>query len=143
MATVVFWEKPGCVNNTRQKQLLEAAGHRVEARNLLTEAWTAESLRGFFGDLPVSDWFNRSAPAVKEGRVIPERVTAAEALILMLANPLLIRRPLMQVGDSGAVGFDPEAVDAWIGLQEKPAADLESCPRTYAADSKKTCGEAG
>ena len=53
MATVTFYEKPGCINNTRQKKLLAAAGHQVEVKNLLTEAWQAERLRAFFGDMPV------------------------------------------------------------------------------------------
>ncbi|MBI1424317.1 MAG: hypothetical protein GC149_12685 [Gammaproteobacteria bacterium] len=39
MAEIVFYEKPGCGNNTRQKALLAAAGHHVIARNLLTEPW--------------------------------------------------------------------------------------------------------
>ena len=50
MATVTFYEKPGCINNTRQKKLLAAAGHQVVAKNLLTEVWQAERLRAFFGD---------------------------------------------------------------------------------------------
>jgi hypothetical protein len=29
MATVHFYEKPGCINNTRQKKILAAAGHEV------------------------------------------------------------------------------------------------------------------
>ncbi|WP_217995184.1 hypothetical protein [Methylogaea oryzae] len=37
MATVLFWEKPGCVNNARQKRLLQEAGHTVLARDLLAE----------------------------------------------------------------------------------------------------------
>ena len=41
----------------------------VEARNLLTEAWTATKLRSFFGDLPVSAWFNRTAPSIKSGEI--------------------------------------------------------------------------
>ena len=40
MASVLFFEKPGCVNNTRQKALLAASGHSVWARNLLAEKWT-------------------------------------------------------------------------------------------------------
>ena len=51
MATIVFFEKPGCAANARQKQQLERAGHTVVARSLLTEPWTAERLRGFFGDV--------------------------------------------------------------------------------------------
>ena len=131
MATITFYEKPGCSNNTRQKKLLAAAGHQVVARNILTEAWQAERLRAFFGALPVRDWFNYSAPAIKLGEIEPDTLTEQEALALMLESPLLIRRPLMQVGDEVMAGFDQQAVDNWIGLQKiETTADLESCPRT-------------
>lgn len=30
--TVPFWEKPGCISNTRQKTLSQDAGHMIEAR---------------------------------------------------------------------------------------------------------------
>ena len=138
MVTVTFYEKPGCINNTRQKKLLAAAGHQVIALNLLTEAWEAERLRPFFDGLAVRDWFHYSAPAIKHGEVDPDKLTEPEALALMLENPLLIRRPLMQVGDSLMAGFDQQAVDNWIGLTEIEAtSDLERCPRTLAQHS---CG---
>ncbi|MBW4615798.1 MAG: nitrogenase-associated protein [Desmonostoc vinosum HA7617-LM4] len=117
MARVIFYEKPGCKNGTRQKVLLTAAGHEVVAYSLLTEPWTAERLRSFFGDRSVSEWFNRSAPRVKSGEIVPENIDAETALILMLKEPLLIRRPLLQVGDRREVGFDVEKIDAWIGLK--------------------------
>lgn len=138
MATVYFYEKPGCINNTRQKKLLAAAGHEVVALNLLTEAWQPDRLRPFFGKLAVRNWFNYSAPAIKHGEIEPENLTEPEALALMLKNPLLIRRPLMQVGDSLMAGFDQYAVDEWIGLKETQTyQDIESCPRTLAQAS---CG---
>ncbi len=52
MAEIIFYQKPGCRTNARQKQMLEAAGHAVTARSLLTEPWTAERLLGFFGSTP-------------------------------------------------------------------------------------------
>ncbi|MBW4562359.1 MAG: nitrogenase-associated protein [Mojavia pulchra JT2-VF2] len=117
MARVIFYEKPGCKGGTKQKVLLTAAGHEVVAHSLLTEPWTAKRLRSFFGDRPVAEWFNRSAPRVKSGEVVPENINADTALSLMLQDPLLIRRPLIQVGDRREVGFDVEKLDAWIGLQ--------------------------
>jgi nitrogenase-associated protein len=142
MATVIFYEKPGCINNTKQKALLKAAGHDVQAQNLLTEPWTVKSLRLFFGILPVADWFNRSAPAVKSGEIIPESLDAETALAMMVQNPLLIRRPLMQVDERRSVGFDVATIDAWIGLQPIDATqqapsdvkhqDLQTCPRSHA-----------
>jgi len=116
MARVIFYEKTGCKNNTKQKTLLTAAGHEVIPYNLLTEPWTVERLRSFFGDRPVVEWINRAAPAVKSGEVVPENLDAQTAMILMLRDPLLIRRPLIQVGDRREVGFDVEKINAWIGL---------------------------
>lgn len=128
MAHIVFFEKPGCGGNAKQKALLQAAGHTLDVRSLLTEPWTADRLRAFFGTLPVSEWFNRAAPRVKSGDVQPESMTTEQALALMLAEPLLIRRPLMQVGDQLMVGFDTAVVDAWVGLQPgTPARQLEGC----------------
>lgn len=139
MATVVFYEKPGCANNSRQKLLLAAAGHTVWARNLLTEKWTPMRLRPFFGDLPVTRWFNPSAPQVKSGAIDPASMTEDSALLAMVADPLLIRRPLMEADDQLRVGFDPEEVDRWIGLHLPPVeGDLETCPRGHAA---KPCAE--
>ena len=129
MARVTFYEKPGCINNTRQKQLLREAGHQVEARNLLTEAWTPERLATFFDALPLAQWFNRSAPLISSGALIPEKLDREQALALMAVQPLLIRRPLMQVGEERRVGFEVESVDAWIGLRSSPNDDLEGCPR--------------
>jgi len=79
MATVYFYEKPGCINNTRQKKLLAAADHQVVAKNLLAEAWQPERLRAFFGDMAVRDWFNYSAPAIKHGEIEPETKTASDS----------------------------------------------------------------
>ena len=32
MAKVIFYEKPGCKNNTKQKTLLKAAGHQLNPK---------------------------------------------------------------------------------------------------------------
>jgi nitrogenase-associated protein len=130
MTHLVFFEKPGCGGNARQRALLLAAGHSLERRNLLTAPWTRETLLAFLGPLPVADWFNRAAPRVKSGELRPETQNVDSALALLLAEPLLIRRPLMQRSDdqSRHVGFDTAAVDAWIGLgTEHASASLEGC----------------
>jgi len=129
MATLIFYEKPGCGNNTRQKRLLLDAGHEVIARDLLSEPWTAERLRAFFGALPVPDWFNRAAPRVKSGEIVPEQLDTDTALALMLAEPLLIRRPLMECEGKLIAGFDAERVAAWIGapLVREEHGDLQTC----------------
>lgn len=130
MAKIVFYEKPGCGNNTKQKALLAAAGHEVLARNLLTEPWTAERLLAFFGSRPVAEWFNRAAPRVKSGEIVPETCAADNALQLMLQEPLLIRRPLIESGERKEAGFDQDLIHEWLGLTPSNG-DLESCPRSH------------
>jgi nitrogenase-associated protein len=135
MATVMFYEKAGCINNSRQKALLKAAGHRVVARNLLLEPWTRDRLLPFFEGLPVTQWFNTTAPAITTGLIVPQQLDAEIALELMVLDPLLIRRPLIKVGQRHHVGFDLDVIEQWIGLKtalaihEAKANDLETCPR--------------
>lgn len=130
MTHLVFFEKPGCSGNARQRATLEAAGHTLELRNLLTTLWSRESLLEFLAPLPVPGWFNRSAPRVKSGEINPDALDGDTALMLLLNEPLLIRRPLMQRTDNNTrhVGFDTAAVDFWVGLGTISAStNLEVC----------------
>lgn len=129
MAEVVFWEMPGCGGDARQKARLRAAGHVVVERDLLGEPWNVASLLAFLDPLPVAAWFNRAAPRIKAGEVVPEAMTREAALAALIAEPLLIRRPLMRVGEERRVGFDEAAVDAWIGLGLGGMPVGEGCPK--------------
>jgi nitrogenase-associated protein len=129
MANVLFFEKPGCAGNARQKALLRASGHEVEARSLLSEPWSQESLRPYFGEKPVRDWFNLASPRVKSAEVAIDSLSEEQAIALMLADPLLIRRPLMQLAGRCESGFDAELVDAWIGLAATPEKISDACVR--------------
>ncbi|HET9934245.1 MAG TPA: ArsC/Spx/MgsR family protein, partial [Polyangiaceae bacterium] len=124
MARIVFFEKVGCANNSRQKAWLTAAGHVVEARDLLHHPWSREELLSYFAVLPVADWFNRAAPKVKSGEIVPEALDREAALGLLQREPLLIRRPLLYVDDQRAVGFDVERIHAWLGLPEDVVASF-------------------
>lgn len=129
MATVLFYQKPGCGTNARQIRALEAAGHQVIAKSLLTEPWTAQELRAFFGATPVTSWFNPAAPRIKSGEVKPAGIDAAGAISLMLNDPLLIRRPLIEVDGERCAGFDREPVPSLLGGERS---DLQGCTRPEA-----------
>jgi nitrogenase-associated protein len=117
MAYVVFWEKPGCKGNEKQQDILLASGHLLELRNLLIERWTVETLQLFFGERPVAEWFNPSNPRVKCGEIRPAELAPGQALAMMVEEPLLIVRPLMQVGNQRLAGFEVQQVHNWIGLE--------------------------
>ncbi|HJV93139.1 MAG TPA: ArsC/Spx/MgsR family protein, partial [Azonexus sp.] len=111
-----------------------------QAKSLKTEPWTAERLLAFLGKLPIATWFNQAAPAIKSGEIVPENLGFEHALQLLLENPLLIRRPLMEVGEERMVGFDTAAVDAWIGLNdvELPEGNIEAC--VHGPEGHGSCG---
>jgi nitrogenase-associated protein len=134
VATVEFYGKPGCGTNARQVRALEAAGHTVITRSLLTRRWTAEELLGFFGTAPVASWFNPAAPKIKSGEVNPAALDADAAIDLMRDDPLLIRRPLIEVEGRRCAGFDREPVLSLLGTprQDTPQKDLQSCTRDNA-----------
>ena len=130
---IIFYEKPGCIGNRQQKGFLRAHGVALEVRDLLAAPWTHASLRPFFGDAPVSEWFNPSAPAVKSGALDVHACSEAQALQMMLADPLLIRRPLMQYGQLRSAGFDTGPVLEALGIRLQPGQDLQTCPMDDAA----------
>lgn len=128
MAVIHFYEKSGCSGNARQKAVLEASGHDVVSKDLRHVAWTRLRLLRFFEGVPVANWFNRSAPAVKSGEIVPEELDEATALGLLQNNPLLIRRPLLEIGPVRLVGFDVAALNELIGLSVADGDDdFESC----------------
>ncbi|KXW57754.1 ArsC/Spx/MgsR family protein [Ferrovum myxofaciens] len=128
MATIEFFEKNGCLNNARQKQLLEASGHTLITRNILTYPWTPKMLEDFFQSKSIIECFNPASPRIKSGEVVPSKVSVTEAIELMLSDPLLIRRPLMNIDGHLEVGFDQKKLHAWIGL-ESSLSDPESCQK--------------
>jgi nitrogenase-associated protein len=147
MATVTFYEKPGCAGNARQRAWLAAAGHELVVRDLLREPWTRDSLLAFLAPLPVAAWFNRAAPKVKSGAVVPEALGRNAALALLLAEPLLIRRPLLEAGGRREVGFDPRVIHTWVGLPadvagEGPQEGCRAAPRANCAPAAAASGDA-
>jgi len=116
MARIDFFTKLGCATSDKQVELLEQSGHEVEVFDLLVQPWTAEELISYFGEMPVEEWFNPNSPRVKSGETDPQAFDREGALSIMLADHLLIRRPLMESGGTRLCGFDPVIVHAWLGL---------------------------
>lgn len=115
MRIVIFYEKPGCSTNAKQKKSLRDAGCMVIKRNLLEHGMTKDELHAFVQEEPHTQWFNQSAPDIKNGVIVPALMSRAEALQTLMKDPLLIRRPLMVVGGRKLCGFDQKRVEALIG----------------------------
>ena len=129
MADIVFYAKPGCLTNQRQQALLRRLGHSVTVRDLLSEPWSPERLYEFLKSRPVSEWFNPAAPAIKLGAVDPAGLDGAAALRLLVADPVLIHRPLLETNRDRYAGFDDPEMLERLGISAQHGRDHESCSR--------------
>ncbi|MCP1748414.1 nitrogenase-associated protein [Bradyrhizobium japonicum] len=94
-------------------------------QDILKEPWHADELRSFFRNMPVGSWFNRAAPRVKSGEVNLDSIDAASALALMVSDPLLIRRPLIDLDGIRCAGLDREPALSLLGHQTQE--HLQGC----------------
>lgn len=117
---VVFYEKPFCAANAKQKQILRQSGCTLIERNLLEHGLDEETLRAFMGDKKVSEWFNPAAPAIKNGEIDTDMLDEAQAMKLLMGNPILIRRPLMIIGSEKLCGFDAQKVTELLDRYVEP-----------------------
>jgi hemoglobin len=147
VAHIVFYEKPGCGGNAKQRALLEAAGHSLDRRDLLASVWTPARLLTFFGDRPVAQWFNAAAPRVKSREIVPGTLEPRAALELLVADPILIRRPLMEREDGGTlVGFDVAEVERFVGLSGGEVAggqSFEGCAAAHPTGAQTSYARPG
>jgi len=123
---IVFYEKSGCLGNKAQKELLQSRGFAFEVKNLLEESWSKAKLEAFFKDLPLKDCINENAPDVKNG-LLRIRDDLRESIIeSMIQNPILIKRPLVEIDEKKFVGFD--SVKRFLQIDEK--GDFNTCVGT-------------
>ncbi|GAB2193977.1 hypothetical protein MAH2_18720 [Sessilibacter sp. MAH2] len=131
---VIFYGKPTCINNRKQRKILQEAGIEFQEENLLTYPWRKETLISYFVNAPKSQWYNKTAPAIKQGDMTPDSMTEDQLLDAMCLDPVLIRRPLISIDDFKTVGFDwPMLADllkvdkALAEQLVKPNDDVETC----------------
>ncbi len=106
MTPIIFYEKPGCVNNTKQKKRLVDCGFNVISTNLLETNFTKEQLLNFFEKKSIKDCINPNAPIVKNKELDVQNSSEEDLLALMIENPILIKRPLIAIGSNKFCGFE-------------------------------------
>lgn len=115
MKVVLFFEKPGCTTNAKQKIILKEAGCLVLTRNLLDHKLNEEELFAYLKGRSIAEWFNPNAPALKQGILKPNSLNRQEALKLLIDDPILIRRPLLNIDGNRMCGFDQPLIEEILG----------------------------
>lgn len=131
MADITFFKKPGCINGEKQKDILRAAGHRLRCIDILSYSWSCENMLVFVAGKAPVEMMNHSAPAIKKREIIPERLSFAEAVEMMVADPLLIKRPLVEVDGLNIQGFMDPRLAPYLGNWDGRN-DVVTCPNLQA-----------
>lgn len=138
MATIIFYEKPGCINGEKQKNILMQAGHTVQCRDILSFPWTWDNLLPFCTGKDPSQIINPTAPKVKKGEIVPTSLSFEQAMGLMIGDPLLIKRPLIEVDGLFIQSFDHPALKHYLRDWDA-SEDVITCPnlQTLSCDEQK------
>lgn len=112
---VSFYEKSGCKGNAKQKKVLRDHGYKVQAIDMLNKKWDAKTLCSFIGEKKLSQYVNPKAPQVMRGGWSPEKFSDEEILSAMLADPILIKRPLIFYRGEFGCGFDSPLAKKLLG----------------------------
>ena len=136
MAEIVFYEKPGCLNGEKQKAILRAAGHTLHCIDILSFEWNPDKLLYFVAGKEPVDMMNHMAPAVKNGQVVPRELSFSEAVLMMVSDPILIKRPLIEVDGLCIQGFMDSRLKFYLGDWDQ-SEDVVTCPNLGA----KSCDE--
>ena len=87
-------------------------GVELEERDFFAHQLSEDELRELIGPRPVSDLFSWNSPSFKKLGLSREELGDDRLVALMLEEPRLIRRPLVQAGDKLIVGADKRALEA-------------------------------
>ena len=90
-------------------------GVELEERDFFADPLSDQELRDIIGNRPASQIFSWNSPSFKKLGVTRESLDDDRLIHLMLDEPRLIRRPLVQVGGEVFVGTDEEAMKRALG----------------------------
>ncbi len=107
--TVAIWGIPNCDTMKKARTWLAEHGVAEDFHDYKKEGADKARLKAWAGEVGWEVLLNRAGTTF---RALPEadkqKLTEAKAIALMLAQPSLIKRPVLELGDRVIVGFKPE-----------------------------------
>ncbi len=97
------------------KASLSQDGVELNERDFFRDGFTEVELRDLLGDTNPAEVFSWRSPSARKLGLDKESVSADELISLMIEEPRLIRRPLIQVEGRLIVGTDKKAMAEAFG----------------------------
>jgi arsenate reductase len=114
MADLTLWHNPRCSKSRQAKQILDDRGASYDVREYLTDAPTAAQLDAVLTALGKEPWdiARTGEDVAKELGLKGMAHDRATWIDVMVANPILIERPILVRADGQArLGRPPEDVE--------------------------------
>lgn len=102
----VLYYKRGCTSCEKARAWLAEHGVRVKEREIFKEPLSANEIEDLLGPREVTEVLSTRTTEYKARGLDRGRHSEAELLRLMEAEPRLLRRPLLYLGEQLLVGFD-------------------------------------
>ncbi|MCH8310874.1 MAG: hypothetical protein IIB17_10335 [Chloroflexi bacterium] len=97
------------------KAELSQKGVELDERDFFQDGFSEEELRALIGDRPVSGYFSYNSPSFRKMGLDRDQLSDDQLLKMMVEEPRLVRRPLIQIGDDLVVGTDKKAMSQVFG----------------------------
>jgi regulatory protein spx len=94
---------------------LSQKGVEIVERDFFRDVFTEEELGALIGDRPVSEYFSFRSPSFRKMGLDKDQLSDVQLLKMMVEEPRLVRRPLIQTGDNLVVGTDKKAMAELFG----------------------------
>jgi arsenate reductase len=108
--SVTIYHNPRCNTSRRTLALLRDKGVEPEIVEYLKTPYTAAQLKHLLGQLKIPpSALVRKKEAAAAG-IDPRSLPEDELIATMVANPILVERPIVVSGGKAALGRPPEAV---------------------------------
>ena len=107
-----IYHNPRCSKSRATKELLELKNIEFEVIEYLKTPPNAKTLTRLSAKLSLSakDFIRTSEPEFKKNGVDPSTLDELALIDLMVKNPKLIERPIVEVEDAARIGRPPERV---------------------------------
>ncbi len=112
---ITLYGIPNCDSIKKAKRWLENAGLEYRFHNYRSDGLTQEMLEQWVTELGFEALLNRRGTTWRKlGEAEKSGINAERAIELMLAQPALIKRPLLDTGKEKLLGFSQESFSALL-----------------------------
>ena len=114
--TLTLYGIKACDTMKKARDWLEAHGHAYEFHDYKAVGVDRARLEAWAGKVDWTLLLNRAGTTFRK---LPDkdkdRLTEKKAIALMLAQPSMIKRPVLEDGEALIVGFKPEVYESALG----------------------------